>query len=225
MLKTSVMNSLGNKICEFRKAKGLSLRQLAKKTGIASSSIHKIESGDTANPGAVTVQKLANALGVSPEMLMGLATTKHAGLSLVPQAPNVVNLGSPDGFYRFPCKGYVSAGGLTQAIETEDIVYYEFAGIDEYSSDMFCLEVRGDSMNPPVPDRAIILVRSARNMRHKGWYVILTTDGQSTFKMIEFNESRAVLKPLNPAYEPIKLGHFDFSQVYEVLEIKIRPPR
>jgi SOS-response transcriptional repressor LexA len=219
------MTKLGETISRIRIEKNFSQRQLAKQSGVSQASIHKIETGSTPNPGSITIKSIAKALGVSPEMLMGLATNKQPSLSLVPQAANVVNLGSPDGFYRFPCKGYVSAGGLTQAIETQDIVYYEFAGIEEYSSDMFSLEVRGDSMNPPVPDRAIILVRPARNMRHKGWYVVLTTDGQSTFKMIEFNESKAVLKPLNPAYEAIKLGHFDFSQVYEVLEIKIRPPR
>ena len=55
---------MGLRIQELRTRAGLSLRQLAERSGVDFSTIHRIEKGDE-SPRFATLEKLAKALGVS----------------------------------------------------------------------------------------------------------------------------------------------------------------
>ncbi|MCX7779643.1 MAG: helix-turn-helix domain-containing protein [Negativicutes bacterium] len=64
------MSTIAQKILFFRDLRGLSQTELSEKSGVPQSSISKIETGQLKNPGGITLQKLAAALGVSvAEML------------------------------------------------------------------------------------------------------------------------------------------------------------
>ncbi|MGN1235591.1 MAG: helix-turn-helix domain-containing protein [Christensenellaceae bacterium] len=54
----------GRKLKEMRKSRGYSIRALAKRSGLSVRSIIRWEHGET-TPRALTLQALANALGVS----------------------------------------------------------------------------------------------------------------------------------------------------------------
>lgn len=60
---------LGELISLSRELRGLSLRDLEKKSGVSNALISQIETGDTVNPGFWTVAKLARALGITMKRL------------------------------------------------------------------------------------------------------------------------------------------------------------
>ncbi|MEB3245239.1 MAG: S24 family peptidase [Vampirovibrionales bacterium] len=224
----------------LHRSQNLSAWKLAKQAGVAYPALK--EALDGKRPFSDdTLQKLAAhpAIPLSEAELRGLRLAEENSLADLkaaltakgttfnaPQGSYAVSQGAPEGFYRFPCKGTVAAGQLQMVDTPEDpdnLVYYEWHSIETYSPDMFCLQVRGNSMYPPVPDGAILLVRPAAQLKHKGWYVVLTTDGLGTFKMLSFNQPKACLMPLNPAHDPVALGAFDISRVFEVIEVKFKP--
>ena len=71
--------SFGDYIVTLRKEKTLSQRQLARITGIANSTISRIEA-DLVKPDPITLDKLSSALGVDKSILM-----IHCGYSEIPE--------------------------------------------------------------------------------------------------------------------------------------------
>lgn len=65
------MEELGNKIKMLREQQGMTLEELGSKVGVGKSTIRKWEVGMIANMRRDNLQKLANALGVNPNYLMG----------------------------------------------------------------------------------------------------------------------------------------------------------
>lgn len=66
------MRTIAQKILFYRELGGFTQKELAEKSGVPQSSISKIETGQLKNPGGITLQKLAAALGVSvAELLEG----------------------------------------------------------------------------------------------------------------------------------------------------------
>ena len=56
---------MGYKIRQIRENKGMSQTELAEKSGVSRATIWKLETDDTAITMTSTLQKIANALGVS----------------------------------------------------------------------------------------------------------------------------------------------------------------
>jgi transcriptional regulator with XRE-family HTH domain len=71
---------LGADIRGVRNAKGLTLEELAERTGLHRTTIQKIESGEH-EPRAKTLMKLAKGLGVKPGALMNGGAWDHYSAS------------------------------------------------------------------------------------------------------------------------------------------------
>lgn len=69
-------NSMAKKIKELRLARGLTLEQVASVVGVGKSTVRKWETGMIANMRRDKIAALANALGVTPEYLMGWEENK-----------------------------------------------------------------------------------------------------------------------------------------------------
>ena len=65
------ISTVGKNIKKFRANKGLSQDKLSKKAGVAYNTVIKIESGVIQNPTVDTASKIAKALGVSVDVLLG----------------------------------------------------------------------------------------------------------------------------------------------------------
>lgn len=66
------MNTIGERIQQQRKSKGLSLIKLSKLSGVSKTYLSEIESGQKSNPSADVLLKIATALGVSlPYLIQG----------------------------------------------------------------------------------------------------------------------------------------------------------
>lgn len=124
-----------------------------------------------------------------------------------------------EGFYRFPCLGSVSAGSLQTFEKTEDVSYYEWIDVKEYSPDLFCLRVKGDSMAPIIPDGAIILVKPSKTFTAGGIYVVETENGKTTVKLVRSGVNGAILHPFNSKYDPIAIS--TITRAWQVLEYKV----
>lgn len=65
------ISTVGKNIKKFRTNKGLSQDKLSKSAGVAYNTVIKIESGVIQNPTVDTASKIAKALGVSVDVLLG----------------------------------------------------------------------------------------------------------------------------------------------------------
>ena len=61
---------LGDRIRAMRERYGMPATVLAERVGISRQQLHAIETNETANPGALTVLRIAEALGVSTDYLL-----------------------------------------------------------------------------------------------------------------------------------------------------------
>lgn len=73
---------IGDKIVKYRKANGMSQTHLAAKIGISNQGLLKIEKGHT-YPRADTVQKILNALCITPNQLFGKEDVSDENLDLL----------------------------------------------------------------------------------------------------------------------------------------------
>lgn len=82
--------TLGARLRELRKARGLTLRELAEKAGVDFTYLSKIETGKLQyTPGTDTIRKLAELLGADPLEFLSLADKlppELNGMSNVPAA-------------------------------------------------------------------------------------------------------------------------------------------
>lgn len=64
---------IGDRIKQLREQKGMTLEELGNKVGVGKSTVRKWETGMIANMRRDKIKKVADALGTSPEYLMGWA--------------------------------------------------------------------------------------------------------------------------------------------------------
>ncbi len=64
------MSPIGLRVRELREAQGLSQSELARRTGIAQSTLSKLEAGSTTGIDFITLEKLAKGLGCDPGYLI-----------------------------------------------------------------------------------------------------------------------------------------------------------
>jgi len=67
----STSQNLSSNIKKLREAKGLSQEKLARLADVANNTLIKMESGENQNPTLVTLKKVAKALNVSVDDLIG----------------------------------------------------------------------------------------------------------------------------------------------------------
>ncbi len=223
--------SFGEHFKAWRQARGVSAYRMAKLTGVHPSFISNIESNRRAMSESY-MQKLAAV----PEFQLSYETLRawklqteyapqelQAALGLPETDPmkDPLNVSALEGLYRIPLKMTVAAGGLSPKDAFEEPVYIDWYGIQTLSTDLFCIQVKGDSMWPPVPDGAMLLVREVHHLKSGEKYVVETADAQMTFKLIQFDQNGARLLPLNPEHPPIPLETARLKRLYQVLSYKV----
>jgi len=207
------MLDFGKQFKQWRESRGVTAYSLAKKTGVNPSFLCNIEAGRRPMSDEL-MQKLAQI----PELEVTFAMLRAWKLQSQYQPQE---LQAVEGLYRLPLKMTVSAGTMTPKAELDEPVYMDWYGLQDLSTDLFCMQVRGDSMWPPVPDGAILLVREVEDLKNGGKYVVETEDEQMTFKLIRFDKSGARLVPLNPHYPAVSLDSIRLKRLYQVLSFKV----
>ena len=190
----------GLAIAQRREEIGMTQDELAKAVGVSKTSISRWESGDISNMRRDRIQKLAEALRVSPLSLLeeetdGLADT-------VCQQSNAQIL--PSEYIRMiPCFESASAGFGTDA-QNRVIDFVPLYIVNEHeAAETICITVRGDSMHPRIEDGDIVQVHKQDTAKTGDIVVIL--DGDEAFvKRFIHGKNGVILESFNPAYPPMK---------------------
>lgn len=169
---------------EMRKSKGLTQAQVADFLGITRAAYTNIENGHR-EADYSTLSSLSELFSVSIDSLLGK--------KIPPQKKKGVKI---------PILGNVRAGIPIEAIE-------EILGYEEISEEMaaqgmfFALRVNGDSMEPLLLEKDIIIIRQQSDVDSGDIAVVLINGDDATVKKIHKQDNGITLMPINPQYTPI----------------------
>lgn len=158
--------------------------ELAKKIYISQPAYSKYEVG-TASPNPETLSKIADALDVSVDYLLGSDSQ--------PARP---------GYIRVPVLGRVAAGIPIDAIE-EIIDWEEISTAAAGDGEYFGLQIKGHSMEPKISDGDVVIVRRQPDVDSGDIAVVLVNGDDATVKKVKKSPQGVTLIPSNPAYEPM----------------------
>jgi len=192
---------IGQIIRTARKAKKLSLEELAHQVDSDSGNLSRLERGLQ----STTPEKLKQIMSV---LGIKLTPQQDAGMSNVTMA-----LQPSRAPKEYPLISWVIAGEWAESCDNfhpgdadEWVASTENAG--EHG---FWLTVRGDSMtcagNPSFPEGSRILVKPEADLISGKYYVVKMLDsGESTFKQYIEDAGLKYLRPLNTAYRTIQIN-------------------
>ena len=181
---------LAQKLHALRRARGLTLSELAEAIGTSKQTISRYEKGIIANIPKEKIELLARALEVSPSELMGW----EEGLE---RFENLMPLGAK----RLPMLGRIACGKPIFAEEEHEA----FVAVGEDIDADFCLRASGDSMiGARIYDSDIVFIRK-QTMVENGEIAAVVIDGEATLKRVYYfpEKSKLILSPENPKYEPL----------------------
>lgn len=183
---------LSEKLRELRKAKGLTLEELADMVGTSRQTIHRYENGTISNVPHDKILSLAEALSTSPSYLMG-----WEGGDIVREHDNL----TPITVKKLPLLGEIACGEPIYAREERES--YVSLGRDIDAD--FCLLAHGDSMiGARIYDGDMVFIR-AQEAVDNGEIAAVIINDEATLKRVYFypDEGKLVLSPENPRYAPL----------------------
>ena len=195
--------TIGERIKTYRQLLGISQEELGSRIGVQKSAIHKYETGLVVNLKSSTIQKLADALNVTPSFLLGF----DSAASTLP--PNAYPYHPT---HRIPILGRISAGQPLYAEENiEGYIFTELNGDHEY----YALRIMGDSMNAMNLFEGDIVIVRRQECVDNGQVAVVLIDGEdATVKRFMQSGDTVTLIPssTNPAHMP---------QIYDKRETNI----
>ena len=177
--------NIGEKIREIRLKRGLTIEQLAERIGLTPSVISKYEKGKL----GIDIDRLidiAKALRVDPNIFL----SGEAKIVDIPKAAKTIPL------YSLP----VSAGN---GMFPDEVYVIDHIVTHRFDVD-FAVKVEGDSMEPIVPDGAIILVRKTQGAKD-GDMILCTYDDHVFVKWFHKDGGEIYLVSENQQYAPIRV--------------------
>ncbi len=182
--------SVGFNIRRIRMEKEISLNELSRRSGISNATLSRYESEIVKGIPIATIEKIAKALCVAPEMLMDWKEET--------KVQNVVS----SHLYRIPVFESVSAG--FGAYADNCILDYEPVYIDNPSdvSSTICIKVSGDSMMPLINDGDLIVVRRQTSVDSGDIAVVMIDEEDALVKRVVYTRNTIELRSENPRYAP-----------------------
>lgn len=186
------MSIVSDRLRKTMELRGMKQVELANRTGIGKSSICTYLSGDYA-PKQGNIYKLAEALQVNPEWLMGQDA---------PMEPTAPRLPHPDLLpvrrRRVRMLGAIAAGEPIFADEERDT----YVSVDDELECDFALKVSGDSMSPRLLDGDIVFFREQEDV-DDGQIAAVIIDDSATLKHVYHLPDGVQLVSDNPKYPPM----------------------
>lgn len=184
--KNDVSKYVGQQIRKYRKAKGMTQKELGFRIGVKHNTISGYESGAN-EPEQNILFSIADVLGVSIN-------------DLFPPITNVEPV-DPD-FVRIPVLGTIACG--EPLMVAENYAEYIYMPKDQVpSGKLFYLRAKGNSMTPTIPDGALVLVREQPEVESGAIAAVLVNgDTEATLKRVKRQGSLVILMPDNPECEP-----------------------
>lgn len=180
---------IGNRIKSKRIEKGLTLKELGDKVGVASSTILRYENGKINTIKLPVIESIAKALEVDP-----------AWLVLKSNSPKIYTPKENE-IKRYPLLGEIAAG--TPILAQENIVDYFF--LDSKIHADFALKVKGDSMlGAGIFPNDIVFIRKQDTLEN-GEIGAILIDNEATLKKFYKEGDTVILQAENDLYKPIIL--------------------
>lgn len=175
---------------QLRQEKNLSISELARRVGMAKSALSRYFNKTREFP-LNRVDDFAKALDVKPEYILGL------------DFPKPTNLVFPGKIVQIPVLGSIAAGVPLQAEQNIE----EYIPVVESSiprGDIVCLNIRGDSMAPGIPDGSKVLIRIQEDVEDGEIAAVLVNgDNEATLKRIKRQGEIVMLISDNQLYSPL----------------------
>lgn len=197
---------IGQIIKNARKAKKLSLEQLAHQVDYDTGNLSRLERGlQSTTP--EKLKRIMDVLGIRLAQIgHGTDSNQDSGMSNVQMA-----LQPSRGPREYPLISWVIAGEWAESCDNFPPGDAEswIASVENAGPNGFWLEVRGDSMtssgNPNFPEGSRILVQPEADLVSGKYYVVKLESGESTFKQYIEDAGLRYLRPLNPGYRTIQI--------------------
>lgn len=173
----------------LRKDHALTQKELAKKLGLAASTVGMYERGER-EPDFETLEKISSIFGVDANTLLGK--------KLAP--------------IRIPVLGKVAAGYPITAVENI-LDYEEISGDMANSGEYVALQIKGSSMEPRMYEGDVVIVRLQETIEHGEIAVVMVNGGEATVKKIQLQKNGIMLQPFNPSFEPIFYSREDIETI------------
>lgn len=178
---------VSNELKRLRIERKLSLEELARTVGTSRQTIHRYENGTISNIPPEKVERLAEALGTTPSVLMGWRA----------EFGNVMPIKTK----KLPILGSIACGEPIYAEEEHE----SYLSVDGDIDADFCLRATGDSMiGARINDGDIVFIRSQDTVDNGQIAAVIIGD-EATLKRVYYypNEGKLVLSPENPRYAPL----------------------
>lgn len=187
------MATLGDNLKSIRKARKMTQKELAQKSGVKQSVISDLETGNAKSTGSIL--ELANALGVTAEELKkGVISTLDNNVA--PVSSKLI-----------PVLSWVQAGTMTsvEAIDPKNINEWLPPLSADDPDGCFYLRVVGVSNYPTYADGDYILVNPSYQVCDliSEDLVVVRSNSDATFKKLVIeSDERKYLQALNPNFQP-----------------------
>lgn len=207
------MNNFGfeDRLAQSMAEMNLKQKDLVKITGVSKGTVSNWVSGKTKPIDTAIIDKLAVALKVNKNWLLTGAGAKKTTIKNVDKVDGAMR--------RIPVLNWVQAGEFTDVCDNTYDEYEYIYDDGSFSSYMYAVRVRGDSMEPLFYENDLLIVNQERKPR-AGDYVIAIVDhdNQATFKRYKpcgldpkTNKEYCQLVPLNDFYPTIDSRFTEFS--------------
>lgn len=187
--------NIGLRIKELCIEKDGNMTTMEKALGFSHGYIHALTVKGT-TPSATRLQKIADYLGVTVDVLLGKTPSE-------PQPSTGVLI---------PVLGRVAAGIPISAIENI-IGYEEITQQMAKSGEFFALKIKGDSMAPYIMEGDIVIVREQPDAENGDVIIALVNGNDACCKKLQKSEGSVKLISLNPAYEPMVFTHSEIDTI------------
>lgn len=186
------MSEIGNLIYNRRKELGLTLEEVGKAVGVSKSTVKKWENGFISNMRRDKIEKLATILQVSPVRLLGIETQSK------PLTAEDIRANTKP----VPLVGRVAAGLSCHAEDNIEGYILTDSEILHEGYDYFWLTVKGDSMEPELHDKDLVLVREQETLDSECFAVVRIDGEDGVVKRVRVEPERITLTSVNPYYPP-----------------------
>ena len=187
------MTTLGENLKKIRKAKKMTQKELAQKSGVKQSVISDLETGNAKSTGSIL--ELAIALGVTAEELKKGVFDEVSLTNVVPVVPRMA-----------PVLSWVQAGTMTNVESVDMSQVEEWLPIPDGDCEKcFYLKVQGLSNYPEFHEGDYILVDPSLPFcdMNSGDIVVVRKFDDATFKRLVIEpDGTKYLQAINPEFKP-----------------------
>ena len=179
---------------DLRKEQKMSINDLAKATGLAKSSLSRYFNKSREFP-VNKVHLFAKALHTTSEDILGFNIPSN---SIDTSGMHYV---------RIPIIGTIACGEPIMAEQNIEGYTHELFEEEPQKDELFALRCKGDSMEPLIPDGALVLIHKQPTVEDDEIAAVqVDDDTRATLKKVKHVGQNVILYPINSKYDPIILN-------------------